>query len=185
MKKHALWIAAAAAITCATPAPGEEVAQIVSPLSHPNHPLMPKNATPHQCFAHDVTPAIIETVTRKTELTPARVAVDIETGQTEIVRPATYKTDTVQEVIREREDLFFETVCPQFYTERFVKSLQRALHARGFYVKQPSGWFDAETQLGIRLYQKQSGLNSKMLSLKTVEAFGLVTHSDFRTLTDN
>ena len=163
----------------------EEIAQIVSPLSQPNHPLLPRKARTDQCFAHQVTPAIIETITHKTELTPARVAVDIETGETEIVRPATYDTQTQRNVLREREELFFETICPQHYTQRFVESLQRALAARGFFSGVPSGWLDEETHLAIRHYQKQRGLDSSLLSLETVEAFGLISHSDFRGLTGN
>ncbi|MEM7440181.1 MAG: peptidoglycan-binding domain-containing protein [Pseudomonadota bacterium] len=185
MKNTLLTAALAGVLTWATPAPGADVAQIVSPLSHPNHPLLPRKARADQCFAYQVTPAIIETITHKTELTPPRLAVDIETGETEVVRPATYKTEQRQNVIREREELFFETICPQHYTQRFVESLQRALNARGFLGGPPTGWLDDQTKIAIRLYQKQGGIDSDMLSLQTVEAFGLISHRDFEKLTGN
>lgn len=178
-------LALVACLGVAQPVAAAGVAQIISPLSQPNHPLLPRNARADQCFAYEVTPAIIETTTHRTQLTPPRMAVDIETGETEVIRPATYDTVTVQRVIREREELFFETICPQLYTERFVQSLQRALKARGFFGGEPNGWLDDQTSLAIKLYQKQEGLPSGILSLHTVEAFGLVSHRDFKALTDN
>lgn len=185
MKKRLLSTALVALIAFGQPVTGGSVAQIVSPLSNPDHPLLPKDARADQCFAHEVTPAILETTTEKTQLTPPRLAVDIETGKTEVIRPATYNIVTVQRVIRERQELFFETICPQLYTERFVQSLQRALSVRGFYDGAPSGWLDDETAAAIRRYQKTQGLPSSILSLRTVEAFGLVSHRDFKGLSGN
>ena len=178
-------MALAATVGVAHPVSGGEVTQIVSPLSQPNHPLLPPDARADQCFAHEVTPAVIETTTNRTQLTPPRLAVDLETGETEVVRPATYDTVTAQRVIREREEIFFETICPQLYTDRFVRSLQRALKARGFFGGVPSGWLDDQTKLAIKLYQKQEGLPSSILSLRTVETFGLISHRDFSGLTGN
>lgn len=185
MKKNLLPAALAALLLWSPGIQAGEVLQIVSPLSYPNHPLYPQNVRPDQCFAHDVKPAVIETTTHRFQLSPARIAVDTQTGETEIIRPAKYKTETLRHVVREREELFFETLCPQHYTQRFVESLQRALAARGFYSGQPSGWLDEQTQTAIRLYQKPDGLNSPLISLRTVQAFGLITHSDFQSLIDN
>lgn len=159
--------------------------QIVSSVTHPDHPRLPPDARPDQCFAYEFTPAIIETITEKTPLTPPRLAVDLETGKTEVIRPATYKTVKVQRVVRERQEQWFPTPCPQVYTERFVQSLQRAMKARGFYSGPVTGLLDEQTQLAVKLYQRQDGVDSAMLSLKTVEDFGLISHRDFSDFTDN
>ncbi len=154
--------------------------RIVTASENPNNPNLPANASPNSCFAHEYQPAIIETVTEKTPLKPARVAVDIETGETRIIKPATFDTVTVQRIIREREEFWFETLCPHLYTERFVNSLQRALRARGFYTGELTGWMDLQTNIAIKLYQRQFGMNSEILSRQTAEEFGLAAHSDFK-----
>ncbi|MCP5074960.1 MAG: peptidoglycan-binding protein [Rhodobacteraceae bacterium] len=160
--------------------PASAASRIVTASEEPLNPNLPADAAPDSCFAHEYTPAIIETVTEKTPLTPARVAIDIETGETEIIRPATFDTVTVQRIIQEREELWFETLCPQLYSERFVNSLQRALRARGFYSGELTGWMDVQTNIAIKLYQRKFGLNSQILALKTAEEFGLTSHSDFK-----
>lgn len=185
MIRNTTSMALAALLALGTPSLSAEVRQVISSLSHPDHPLLPRDARKSQCFVHEVTPAIIETTTHKTQLTPPRLAVDLETGETEVVRKATYRTQTSQRVVRARQERLFETVCPQHYTERFVQSLQRALRARGFGDLRTSGWIDPETEAAIRAYQQRGGLDSAMLSLKTAEDFGLVSHSDFQGLTGN
>ena len=154
--------------------------RIVSASQEPNNPNLPADAAPDACFAHEYTPAIIETVTEKIPLTPARVAVDIETGETEIIRPATFDTITVQRIVQEREEFWFETLCPHLYSERFVNSLQRALRARGFYTGELTGWLDIQTSIAVKLYQRKFGVNSELLSLQTAEEFGLISHRDFK-----
>ncbi len=80
-----------------------------------------------RCFAKDISPAVIETVTLQEIETEA---VRDETGA--IIRPALFRTVTRQQILRERADIRFETVCPQNYTAERVSTLQRALKAHGF-----------------------------------------------------
>ncbi|MEM6619219.1 MAG: peptidoglycan-binding domain-containing protein [Pseudomonadota bacterium] len=160
-------------------------AEIVSPLSHPNHPLLPADAKSSQCFAHLVLPAVREFETVKTQVTPPRVAVDLETGATEVVIPAKWEIRTVERVLRPRQEHFYETLCPQRYTHSFVESLQRALAARGYDPGSATGWLDDPTRSAIRAYQGAKGLNSAIISLKTVEEFGLISHTDFNAFTGN
>lgn len=158
---------------------------VVSKLSDPDNPNIPADAKLDSCFAHEFTPAIIETITERTPKTPAQVAIDETTGQTKVIRPATYETVTVQKIIQDRRDIWFETPCPQIYTERFVKSLQRALKARGYYSGTLTGWMDKYTRIAVQLYQRDRGYDSEILSLKVAEEFGLITHRDFEGMTRN
>ena len=102
------------------------------------------------------------------------------TGAAQVYKPATFDIKTEQTQIQTRRDLWFKTVCPPVYTERFVKSLQRALRARGYYIGKPSGSLDAPTREAIPTYQSEQGLQSELLSLEAAEAFGFTSHRDFR-----
>ena len=177
------WISALVCgmILCAS---GVQAGTIVSKLTHPDHPRLPADAALDACFGHEFTPAIIETVTEKTPLTPARLAVDIETGKTTVVREATYKTVTMRKIVQPRREQWFSAVCPHFYTERFVKSLQRALKARGFYSGKLTGWMDEQTNIAVKLFQRKFDVDSPILTVQAAEEFGLVSHSDFNALKD-
>ena len=112
---------------------------IVAVMTDPDNPNLPADASPQSCYAREIVPAIVETVTEQIPLKPARLKVNADTGETIVVKPATYDTITVQRIVRDRQETWFETICPHLYTERFVKSLQRALKARGFYSGKLSG----------------------------------------------
>ena len=127
---------------------------------------------------------MIETVTEKTPLTPARLAVDLETGKTTVIRKATFKTVTVRKIVSPRKEQWFPAVCPHNYTEKFVQSLQRALKARGFYSGALTGWTDEQTKIAIKLYQRKYDVDSPIVALATAEEFGLISHSDFNNLKD-
>ncbi|GGA22877.1 peptidoglycan-binding domain-containing protein [Neptunicoccus cionae] len=175
-RRHILSLTTLAMLSCATVAQG---GQIVSRLTHPDHAKLPKNAGPTDCFGHEFTPAVIETVTEKIPLKPARLAVDLETGKTTIIRKATFKTMTMQRIVTPRSEQWFPAVCPHKYTENFVQSLQRALKARGFYSGTLTGWMDEETKIAVKLYQRKLNLDSGIVAKTTAEEFGLVSHSDF------
>jgi hypothetical protein len=130
----------------------------------------PPDATPGSCWGKTETPAIIETVTDQTLLRPARVAAD---GT--VVAPAAYRTETRQQIVRERQVAWFETPCPEVLTPDFIASLQRALAARGQYRSRITGEMDARTRLAIARYQVPRGLDNDTLSLSTARDFGLVT----------
>lgn len=152
---------------------------VISVLTDPDNPNLPKDAKPDSCYAQEIQPAVIETITLRTPVLPERRAVNIETGETTVIREATFDTKVVQRIVSPRSEILFETICPQIYTERFVKSLQRALRARGFYSGEQTGWLDPQTNLAIKLYQRKLSLNSEILAKTTVEEFGLIQHPDF------
>jgi hypothetical protein len=131
--------------------------------------IAPPGAAPATCWGKNVTPAIIETVTHQVMLQPAQVMSDGTVAQ-----PAVYKTETLQEIVRERRETWFLTPCPRDMTPEFIASVQRALSARGLYRGDVSGSMNASTRAAVRRYQKPQGLDSGILSLAAARKLGLV-----------
>ncbi len=125
---------------------------------------IPAGASPDACWGKQVTPAVIETETRQILVQPAEVRAD---GT--VTNPAIYKTETVQKIVREREENWFETPCEEQMDEDFVTSLQRALAVRGYYLWQVNGQMDARTRAAVRRYQEPLGLDSGILSLAAAQ----------------
>ena len=118
------------------------------------------------CWATDETPAVIETVTQQ-----IAEAATLETG-------AGYRTETRQEIIKPREQIWFRTPCDADLTPDVMTTLQRALAVRGFYPGAPTGTFDPVTRRAIRAFQLERGLNSDRLSLAAARDLGVIA-SDF------
>ena len=133
-------------------------------------PIAPPGAPPGTCWNRTVTPAVIETVTAQELLQPTEVMAD---GT--VTRPAIYKTETRQQIVREREETWFETPCPEDMTPEFIASLQRALRVRGFYIAPVTGQMDSATRNAVSRYQARDGLDSGILSLKSARDLGLVS----------
>jgi len=129
----------------------------------------PPGAPPGTCWGKHVSPAVIETVTEQILMQPAEIHAD---GT--VTRPAIYKTETVQRIVRERRETWFETPCAGDQTPEFLASLQRALAVRGLYHGPVSGQMDARTRAAVRRFQKPQGLDSGILSLAAARKLGLV-----------
>lgn len=129
----------------------------------------PPGAPAGTCWGKTVSPAVIETVTEQIVVQPAEILAD---GT--VVSPAIYKTETLQQIVKERRETWFQTPCPDVLTEEFVESLQRALKARGHFRGGISGEMDARTRAAIRRYQTPQGLDSGILALETGRQLGLV-----------
>lgn len=129
----------------------------------------PPEVPPGACWASDVTPAVIETVTEQVQVTPERRAAD---GG--VAAPATYRSDTRQQIVTERRAVWFEVPCPETLTVEFVASLQRALKARGLFSAALTGEMDEATARAVRAWQRPRGLDSGTLALATARALGLV-----------
>lgn len=114
-------------------------------------------------------PAVVETVTEQILVAPAELNAD---GT--VRRPAIYRTETRQAIIRERTEIRFETPCADVLTPEFVATLQRALAARGLYRGTVNGRMDAQTREAIRKYQAPQGLASGKLSLAAARSLGLI-----------
>lgn len=140
---------------------------------------LPTLATPQiehdaegRCYVRDVTPAIIETVTEHVLVQPAQVASD---GT--VLSPAVFRTVTRQEIVRERREILFETVCPELMTPEFIASLQRALKTRGYYPGPITAMMDLRTAHALQTFQRQNGHDSPVLDIRTARDLGLVALS--------
>ncbi|WP_421748562.1 peptidoglycan-binding domain-containing protein [Cognatishimia sp.] len=129
----------------------------------------PPGAPAGTCWGKSVSPAVIETVTEQVLLQPAEITTD---GV--VTRPAIYKTETLQRIVKERRETWFEAPCPSVLTGEFIASVQRALQARGHYRGRISGLMDARTRAAIRRYQEPQGLDSGILALETARQLGLI-----------
>ena len=118
------------------------------------------------CWARDETPAVIETVTEQI----AEAATD--------TTDAGYRTETRQEIIKPREQIWFRTPCDADLSPDVLTTLQRALAVRNFYSDAPTGVLDPTTRRAIRAFQLQRGLNSDRLSLAAARDLGVIA-SDF------
>lgn len=123
------------------------------------------------CWASDVTPAVIETVTEHVMVQPAELD-----SQGHIRAPASFRTVTRQDIVQDREEVWFRIPCSSNMTVEFVATLQRALKARGIYRAPLTGLLDAHTRDAIRRYQEPRGLNSPVLSLAAARDLGLVAY---------
>jgi hypothetical protein len=122
------------------------------------------------CWAHDLIPAVYETTTEQSLVTPERRNA---TGQ--VVAPATYKSVSKLRVLQERRDIWFISPCPEAVTPEFLATLQRALKARGYYQLALTGLMDEPTTEALRRYQADHGLDSPLLSLAAARQLGVAT----------
>ncbi|WP_050528541.1 peptidoglycan-binding domain-containing protein [Pseudorhodobacter aquimaris] len=120
------------------------------------------------CWADDVTPAIIETVTEQVQIRP-----EVLDAQGNVTQTAVFETKTAQHIIQDRREIWFRTPCTDEMTVDFLSSLQRAFKARGYYTGGLTGRLDAQTRRAIRLYQEPLGLGSDKLSLAAARRLGI------------
>lgn len=118
------------------------------------------------CWARDETPAVIETVTEQI----------VEDATAE--QGAGYRTETRQEIVQPREQIWFRTPCEMDLTPDVIATLQRALAARGLYPGDATGVLDPATRAAIRAFQTARGLNSDRLSLAAARELGVIA-ADF------
>ncbi|MDR7124825.1 peptidoglycan-binding domain-containing protein [Pseudotabrizicola sp. 4114] len=130
----------------------------------------PPEGAAGECWASDVTPMVIETVTEQVMVSKAKLGPD---GT--VLSPAVFHSEARQKIVQEREQVWFRSPCPQEMTVDFIASLQRALKARGLYVLPLTGQMDAATRAALRRFQADRGLESDKLSLTAARELGLVT----------
>lgn len=159
-----------AAACTATPTP-PEVARFSEPTLSDAAGAIPDEVSAGDCVGRDITPATVQTVTEKVLIRPAEFAPD---GS--LVSPAAYRTETRQEIVKEREDVWFQTPCPDEITPEFVSALQRALQVRGYFQGTVTGEVDEATRNAVRAYQRELGLNSPVLSIAAAKRLGLVAY---------
>jgi len=129
----------------------------------------PPGALPGTCWARQVSPAVIETVTEQVEIAPAR-----RDSAGRVIEPAHYSTETRQVIVSERALRWIETPCRDTLTPELIASLQRALAVRGTYRGPVTGTLDPRTRAAIRRHQAARGQDSDILALDTLRDLGLV-----------
>ena len=120
------------------------------------------------CWARDIAPAVIETVTQQVALRPER-----RNAQGIITQSAQFETQTAQRIVQDRSPIWFKTPCPDTLTVAFVASLQRALKARGLFDMPVTGQWDTPTLSALRRFQRDRGLDSAQISLAAAQELGL------------
>ena len=125
-----------------------------------------------ECWAEELIPAVIETVTEQIELAPAQPA----SGDRPAV-PATFRSQVQQRILSDRSDVWFLVPCPEQMTPEIVATLQRALKVRGLFRGAVTGAVDAATATAVRRYQAPQGLDSPKLSLAAARQLGLVAYA--------
>lgn len=158
---------AAALLTLSACVPAQHspaVARLIEPEPIRIAAQGPPDAAPGSCWGRENLPAIVETETRQTIL-PG----NDNTGSSPV-----YRTETRQKILRDRRELWFETLCESALTPDFVASLQRALAARDLYRGPITREMDARTRNAVRRYQKEQGLDSAILSVAAARQMGLV-----------
>ena len=131
----------------------------------------PPNSAPGTCWGRETRPAVIETVTEKELVKPAELD-----AEGVILSEAEFDVQTTQRIVENREEIWFETPCPDQVTPEFTTSLQRALAARGIYEGAMTGEMDGATRDAVRRFQNGSGLDSEILSLAASRKLGLLPY---------
>lgn len=121
------------------------------------------------CWGRDTDPAVIETVTEQ-----IIVRDEIRDSFGNITRPASYKVNTHQRMVKDSREVWFRTPCPDLQTVTFIATLQRALKARALYLDEITGTMNPETDEALRRFQADRGLDSPVLSLAAAQELGLL-----------
>jgi hypothetical protein len=135
-------------------------------LQQPGPPKGPKDA----CWSGSTIPAVIETVTEQ-----VLAEAEVKDAAGKVISPASYRTETRQRIVQDREEVWFRAPCPETFDVDFIATLQRSLKARGFYLLPLTGVLDAPTTDAIRRFQTLRGLDSGVLSLAAARELGLVS----------
>jgi hypothetical protein len=121
------------------------------------------------CNSTQTLPALIQTVTERVMVQPPVLGAD---GT--IIEPALFQIETRQEILRERQESRFETVCPALMTRELIASLQRALKARGHFFGAVSGIMSDATNRAVESFQTTLGLPTPVLAAETARRLGLI-----------
>jgi hypothetical protein len=121
-----------------------------------------------QCWADDVIPAIIETVTQQVLVRPEK-----RDANGMVIKAAVFQTEAAQRIVQDRRAVWFRTPCPEMQTLDYIASLQRALKARGYYRGALTGQLDGPSRLALRQFQEALGLDSERLSLAAAQRLGI------------
>ncbi|MDQ7079374.1 MAG: peptidoglycan-binding domain-containing protein [Paracoccaceae bacterium] len=133
--------------------------------------VAPPWAKPGECYKKTTSPALIETITKHILVRAPSYDTDGKLKQ-----PAAYRTETSQQILRERQAEWIRIPCRKDMVEDFTASLQRALQVRGLYKGPINGLYDKHTQKAVRRFQRAMGMDTDILSLAAARKLGLVAY---------
>ena len=125
-----------------------------------------------ECFAKENLPAVIETVTERKVKRPEVLGKD---GV--VIRKATYRTQSRQNIVSERREIEYQTLCASDYTPELISNLQRALKARGYYSGAVNGLLTPTTEKAVKDYQVSLNFPATKLARFTAQQLGLIAYS--------
>jgi len=130
----------------------------------------PPDGDDSTCWAAEISPAVIETVTEQDLITP-----EIRDASGMVTTPATFRSTSRQRIVRDRDEVWFRAPCPSQMTVEVIATLQRALKARGLYLQPLTGVMDETTSEAVRRFQAERGLDSRQLSLAAARELGIIS----------
>jgi len=145
--------------------------EFVSALDPNTATERPPDALPGKCYGKITTPAIIETTTHQVLVRASKYD---DSGA--LIKPAVYRTETVQDIVQPRTDSWFLAPCTDDLRPEFTASSQRALKARGYYPWPVTGKNDLLTRGAIKQYQATLDIDSATLSVKAAQKLGLIAY---------
>jgi hypothetical protein len=166
------WAILAAVLAASACQPGGIRAPANADLSSDLIPLegtRPPDGPPGACWDRDVLPTVIETVTEQ-----VLVQAEVRNPDGTVRSQAIYRTESSQQIVQERGQVWFRAPCLADLDVDFVATLQRALKARGFYLLPLTGVFDGPTREAVRRYQATRGFDSPRLTLTAARELGIV-----------
>ncbi len=166
------WVILTASLALGACQPGAVGAPTPADLSAeliPRDGTRPPAGPPGACWDRDTLPTVIETVTEQVLVQPERRAAD---GS--VLSPAVFRTETRQQIVQDRAQVWFRAPCMAALNLDFVATLQRALKARGVYLLPVTGVYDAATAEAVRRYQAPRGFDSPRLTLAAARQLGIV-----------
>ncbi|WP_158964399.1 peptidoglycan-binding domain-containing protein [Chachezhania sediminis] len=125
---------------------------------------------PDACTATYSRPEVTKTVTEQKLVRAARPARGNRPAQ-----PAEYRTESREEIVQTAETRDIAVPCPDQLTPEVIQTLQRALTARGLYSGPVNGTMGPMTRSAVQAYQRSTGLDWDVLTLKAAQNLGLVT----------
>ncbi len=146
-----------------------DVTRLIEPSVIEASDMTPPSSEPGVCWGHEPGPQVTEIVSQTVMVEEAKYDAN---GKE--ISPAIFRKVAAPKVINDGNGRWFERVCDAQATPDLVMTLQRALAARGHYRGADSGVLDAPTRRAVRMYQREQGLDSGILSLSAAQQLGLI-----------
>ena len=143
--------------------------QTVPATLWPHNTSGPETAPEGSCWAKHITPAVIETRTLQKQL-----ARPVDQAGNLGHPAASYQTETRHVLLNNRYERWFETLCPDLMDTLLVTALQRALQDHDLYQGKIDGLVGTATKAAVHRFQRQNGLDSDTLSLRSAVLLALV-----------